>query len=82
MSTSELEKISGKNLRLLIEEAAEDYELTSRACALKMLLIYQDAKKSVSGNAEQRRIGRMKIVLDAFLDELKDAVERAEQESV
>jgi hypothetical protein len=80
--SSETIKNSGKNLAVLIDEAADDYELTSRACALKMLLIYKDAKKSVSGNSEQRQIGRMRIVLDAFLEELKEAVERAEQESM
>jgi hypothetical protein len=50
--------------------------------AQRMQEVYKTAKKDVSGNAECRRIGRMRIVLDMFLDELKDAVERAEQESV
>lgn len=58
------------------------YDLPSRQAAGRMLRVYQDAKKDVSGNAEQRRIGRMHIVLKSFLSELTEAVERAEQESV
>lgn len=50
--------------------------------AQRMQQVYKDAKKDVSGNAECRRISRMKIVLDMFLDEMRDAVERAETESV
>lgn len=46
------------------------------------LKVYEDAKKDVSGNAECRRIARMRIVLDMFLDELREEVEGAERESV
>jgi dimeric dUTPase (all-alpha-NTP-PPase superfamily) len=71
-------------IRKLLENEYSDemHHLQSWGMATKMQDIYKDAKKSVSGNAEQRRIARMKIVLEAFLDELKEAVERAEQESV
>jgi hypothetical protein len=38
----------------------------------RILKIYEDAKKLATGNAEQRRIHRMRIALNALLDELAE----------
>lgn len=72
MSTSVARKFLEK-----IAEGPVTWERAERA-----LTVYRDAKKDVSGNAECRQIGRMKIVLERFLDELCEEVERAEKESV
>ena len=66
-------------IKKFLEKIAEGPVTWERA--QRMLKVYKEAEKSVSGNAECRRIGRMKIVLEVFLDELMEEVERVEQES-
>lgn len=71
---------NGKNSQKIWEHLCE-VEGVTWGQAQRMSEAYRAAKKDVSGNAECRRIGRMKIVLEMFLDELRDELERAERES-
>lgn len=69
-----------KNFRVLMDEMWD--EIVTWRRAEMMLAVYRDTAILASGNAEQRKIDRMKCVLEFVVKEIIEEIERAEQESV